>query len=98
MTRLVNRNGVMKTRYEWSTGDRPDISKMCYWGCVGYRRIPDIIRGDKQNNKSQVGYFMGYDYGKSTLVYIPTKKKVISTGDFIFDELAESSDSELMIL
>ena len=93
MTRLVNRNGVMKTRHEWSTGERPDISKMCYWGCVGYRRIPDIIRGDKQNNKSEVGYFMGYDYdGKSTLVYIPTKKKVISTGDFIFDELAECSD------
>jgi hypothetical protein len=93
MTRLVNRNGVLKTRHEWSTGEKPDISKMCYWGCVGYRKIPDIIRGDKQNDKSDVGYFMGYDYdGKSTLVYIPTKRKVINTGDFIFDELAESSD------
>ena len=93
MTRLVNRNGVCKTRYEWSTGNKPDISKLCYWGCVGYRKIPDIIRGDKQSDKSDIGFFMGYDYdGKSTLVYIPSKKKVIRTGDFIFDELAESSD------
>ena len=93
MTRLVNRNGVCKTRYEWSTGHKPDISKLSYWGCVGYRKIPDIIRGDKQSGKSDIGFFMGYDYdGKSTLVYIPSKKKVIRTGDFIFDELAESSD------
>ena len=65
MTRLVNRNGVCKTRYEWSTGNKPDISKLCYWGCVGYRKIPDIIRGDKQSDKSDIGFFMGYDYDGS---------------------------------
>ena len=36
---------------------------------------------------------MGYDHdGKGTLVYVPEKHKVISTGDFIFDELVTVDD------
>jgi hypothetical protein len=86
-TRLFERNGVKKTRYEWSTGEVPDISKMCYWGCPGYVKMPVELRKNKQDDKCFIGYFMGYDSNtKGTLVYVPGQKKMWSTGDFIFDE------------
>jgi hypothetical protein len=92
-TRLFERNGEFKTRYEWSTKVKPDLSKLCYWGCIGYQKIPDELRKNKQNPKARIGYFMGYDSdGKGTLVYVPSMKKVISTGDFIFDEMATRDD------
>jgi hypothetical protein len=74
---------------------KPILSKLCYWGCIGYQKIPDEVRADKQSDKARIGYFMGYDTdGKGTLVYVPGKKKVIVTGDFIFDELASKEDIE----
>jgi len=92
-TRLVERDGQYKTRYEWSMHRKPDLSKLCYWGCIGYQRIPDEVRNDKQSDKARIGYFMGFDTdGKGTLVYIPAHKKVVSTGDFIFDELSTRTD------
>ena len=88
-TRLVERNGVKKTRYEWSTNKKPDLSNLCYWGCIGYRTVPPDLHIDKQQSKCEVGYFMGYDSNtKGTRIYIPGKKKIIVSGDFIFDELA----------
>jgi hypothetical protein len=93
-SRLTERNGVKKTRYEWSTGKKPDISNVCYWGCLGYRKVPPELRVDKQNDKATIGYFMGYDInGKGSLIYVPGKKKVILSGDFIFDELAVATDA-----
>jgi hypothetical protein len=66
------RDGVVKTRFEWSTGEAPDLSKLCYWGCPGYVKIPEEIRGDKSSDKCVIGYFLGFDlYGKGTLVYVP---------------------------
>jgi hypothetical protein len=92
-TRLVKRGNVKQTRFEWSTGQKPDISKLCYWGCLGYRRVP--IRKDKQDEKANVGYFLGFDNdGKSTYVYVPESKKIIKTADFIFDELATNTNNE----
>ena len=89
-TRLVEREDGIKTRYEWSTSTKPDLSNLCYWGCPGYIRIPEEKRGNKLKEKAMIGYFMGFDQdGKSTLVYIPGKMLVQKTGDFIFDELMD---------
>ncbi len=76
---------------------KPDLSKLCYWGCIEYQRIPDEVSDDKQSDKA-LGFFMGFDTdGKGTLVSIPAHKKVVSTGDFIFDGLETRTDIQKAI-
>ncbi len=91
---LFWRNGVGKTRYEWSTNRIPDLSKVPHWGAPGFKHIPLELQST-QTMKAVEGNFMGFDYdGKSTLVYVPSKKTVERSGDFIFDEVALKENNE----
>jgi len=87
-TVLFDRDGVQKTRYEWQTGEKPDLSNEPTWGCAGYMRIPDKDRDKVASDKARECFYLGHDIdGKSVLVYVPSLNAVRETGDFVYDEV-----------
>jgi hypothetical protein len=93
-TTLFRRNGVAKTRYEWTHGIAPDLSQIPPWGCLGHAMVPMELQRT-EGVKSVEAFFVGYDYnGKSTLVYVPSKRAVVRTGNFIWDEVSQKMHLE----
>ena len=75
------------TPYQLFTGNRSSMKDIKRWGCVASVHVPKSLRRPL-DYKGELGYFVSIDdISRSYYIYIPSRHKVIRSGDYILDEL-----------
>lgn len=75
-----------KTTFEAWTGKKPTVSHIRKWGCNAYRYINKVTGLKKLDNKSMVGYLVGYEAGNIYRIYHTATMQLKSSRDIIFSE------------
>lgn len=65
---------------------KDELSHLKVYGCKAYPRVPNIPKGNKMDERAEVGYLMGYESRNIFRIWLPEKWEVIATRDVIFDE------------
>ena len=94
--KVVHKDHGIFTPYELFTGNKSNLSLIKRWGCVAASHIPKSLRR-KLETKAILGHFVGVDeISRSIYVYIPNERRIIKTGDFIFDEMRTNFKNPLL--
>jgi hypothetical protein len=96
LNRTPNRQLQWKTPYEalykalsekpGYMPSKPDLSNLKRYGSRAYTRITSIPRLEKLKPRALIGYLVGYVALNIWRIWIPSRNKVISARDCIFDE------------
>jgi len=86
------------TPTEEYTGTKPDVSRLCVFGCVAHVHVPEQVRG-KLSACSMTCTFLGFaqQYSVFHLVHRPTQK-FLESRDIVFNEGGPSPHHEHIIL
>ena len=63
-----------KTPHEAWTGKKPTVAHIRKWGCKVYRHINKTTGRKKLDDKSMVGFLVGYERGNIYRIYHPKTK------------------------
>ena len=81
--------------YEYVTGQPPSLKYFRVWGCKTYILTPKADRRKDWDDKSKIGYLVGYSEDKvGYQVYLPATDKVITCVHILTDESIPSRTEE----
>ena len=82
-TRKIQRNGIMKTPYEWLHGKQPDLSKARPFGAAAEVLHPPRHTKPKLATRTRQGIFVGYDEAayQSYYIWFPDTDCIVSRRD-----------------
>ena len=95
---LINKDGDTTTPHKLATGKKPSVShlRVLFCPCVVRKATAHVetkvLNMRHQEQKGFLGIFVGIpEHQKRYLVYVPSKRKVISSYDVVFDEIFSSA-------
>ena len=98
-TYLYNRsptNAVQdKTPYEAWTGNKPNVSHLCIYGCDAYAHVPKDERS-KLDSKTRRSIFPGYEQEvKGYRLYDKAQKRVFYSRNVVFNETRSAKQDDV---
>ena len=94
----INKDSDPTTPYKLATGTKPSVSHLRMLFCLCVVRKATAYVGTKtlnmlhQAQKGLRGIFVGFpQHQKGYLVYVPIKRRIISSYDVVFDEILSSA-------
>jgi hypothetical protein len=88
---VYNRTPIMrhnwKTPFENLEHTKPDVTHLCVFGCGAYVFLPEEVRHNKLNPKSELMTFIGYPQGIKGYLFMRSPNNVLFTAvQALFDE------------
>ena len=97
-TYLNNRSTIKavqdKTPYEARTGNKPNVSHLCIFGCDDYADVPKDKR-TKFDSKTRRRIFLGYGQGaKGYRLYDKAQKRIFYSKNVVFNETRSTKQDD----
>ena len=81
--------------YEHLGLETPSAAFLYAYGSKAYVRDVNIAKGDKMENRTYIGYLVGYDSSNIFRIWVPHRKRVIRARDVNFDETKRYNPDEV---